>query len=67
VGGACGMHRRGEKMVRRFEGESPKEREHSDDRGVDGRTVLEWLLGRLVGAAWGGFTWLRIGTGGGLL
>jgi hypothetical protein len=24
-------------------------------------------LGRLIGGVWSGFTWLRIGTGGGLL
>jgi hypothetical protein len=46
--------------------ESPKEKYHLEDRGVDGRMVSKWTLGRLV---WGvsGFTWLRIGTIGGLL
>jgi hypothetical protein len=34
---------------KRFWCESPKERDHSEDRGVDGRMVLEWLLGRLTG------------------
>jgi hypothetical protein len=29
--------------------ESPKEKGHSKDRGVDGRTGLEWILGKLVG------------------
>jgi hypothetical protein len=29
--------------------ESPKERNHLKDRGVDGRMELEWILGRLVG------------------
>jgi hypothetical protein len=27
----------------------------------------KWTLGRLVGGVWSGFTWLRIGTVGGLL
>jgi hypothetical protein len=27
----------------------------------------KWTLGRLVGGLWSGFTWLRIGTVGGLL
>jgi hypothetical protein len=27
----------------------------------------KWILGRLVGGVWSGFTWLRIGTVGGLL
>jgi hypothetical protein len=44
-----------------------KERDHSEDLGVDGRTILEWILRK---QAWGvqtGFIWLRIGTSGGLL
>jgi hypothetical protein len=34
---------------------------------VGGRTALAWILGRLAWGGWGwsGFTWLRIGTGGG--
>jgi hypothetical protein len=28
---------------------------------------IKWTLGRLVGGVWSGFTWLRIGTVGGLL
>jgi hypothetical protein len=46
--------------------ESPKERDHSEDQGIDGG-VFEWILGRLAGRMWIGFEWLRIGTGGGLL
>jgi hypothetical protein len=37
-----------------------------EDRGVDARMRSEWILRRLVGV-WSGFSWLRIGTGGGLL
>jgi hypothetical protein len=29
--------------------ESQKERDHSEDRGVDGRMGSEWILGRLAG------------------
>jgi hypothetical protein len=29
--------------------ESPKNEEHPDDRGVDGRMALVWVSGRLVG------------------
>jgi hypothetical protein len=46
--------------------ESPREKDHFEDQGVDGRMGLEWILEILVGG-WSGFTWLRIGTGGGLL
>jgi hypothetical protein len=56
-----------EKKCTRFRWKSPKERDHSQDRGVDGKMGLEWILGRLVGGVWSGFTWLRIGTVGGLL
>jgi hypothetical protein len=28
----------------RFWSESPKESDHSDDRGIDGRVVLEWIF-----------------------
>jgi hypothetical protein len=47
--------------------ESLKVRDHLEDRGVDGRMGSKWTLGRLVGAMWSGFTWIRIETVGGLL
>jgi hypothetical protein len=28
--------------------------------------VIVWISGRLAGGMWSGFTWLKIGTGGGL-
>jgi hypothetical protein len=28
---------------------------------------IKWILGRLVGRIWSGFTWLSKGSGGGLL
>jgi hypothetical protein len=39
-----------------FRWESPKERDHSEDGGVDGRIGSEWILGRLsgVGGGWRG-------------
>jgi hypothetical protein len=47
--------------------ESPKERDHSEEGGIDRRMGSKWILGRLCGRVWSGFTWLRIGTCGGLL
>jgi hypothetical protein len=47
--------------------ESPKERVHLKDQGVDGRMESNWTLGRLVGSVLSGFTWRRIGTFVGLL
>jgi hypothetical protein len=46
---------------------SPKERKHSEDQGVDGTIESESIFGRLDGGGLSGFTYLRIGAGGGLL
>jgi hypothetical protein len=45
--------------------EGPKEKDHLEDQGVDGRKGSKWTLGILVGE-WSGFSWLRIGIVGGL-
>jgi hypothetical protein len=48
--------------------ESPKERDHLEDQGVDGRMEVGWILGRLAGGGrWSGYICLRIGTVGRLL
>jgi hypothetical protein len=36
--------------------EGPKERDHSEDRGVDGRMGSEWILERLAGDV----EWIRL-------
>jgi hypothetical protein len=54
--GACGMHRRGEKY-RRCWWESWKERDHSEDQGIDGKMGSEWILGRLAG---GWVDWIQL-------
>ena len=38
-----------------------------EDRGVDWRIILKWILENWDGWAWAGSILLRIGTGGGLL
>jgi hypothetical protein len=45
----------------------PEGKNHLEDQGVDGRIGSKWTIERWVGGAWSGFTWLRIGTVGGLL
>jgi hypothetical protein len=47
--------------------ESPKEKDHLKDQGVDGKKGSKWSLGRLVGEVLSGFIWLRIGITGELL
>jgi hypothetical protein len=32
--------------------EIPKERDHSEDRGINGRMGSKWILWRLVGGDW---------------
>jgi hypothetical protein len=43
-----------------------REGDHLGDPGVDGRIILKWIFMKWEGA-WTGLSWLRIGTGGGLL
>jgi hypothetical protein len=53
--------------VRRVLVGSLRERSHWGDQDVDGRIILRWIfrkLERVVGTGW---SWLRIGTGGGQL
>jgi hypothetical protein len=65
VGRACGTNLRGERSVQGFGGKPPKERDHLEDQGVDGRIGSEWILGRLAGG--GGTELVQDRTGGGLL
>jgi hypothetical protein len=37
------------------------------DQDVDGRIILRWNFRKLEGVVETGWSWLRIGTGGGLL
>jgi hypothetical protein len=43
-----------------------REGDHLGDPGIDGRIILKCILKKWYGA-WTGLSWLRIGTGGGLL
>ena len=42
-----------------------RERDHWGDPGVDGRIILRWIFRKWEGVVGTGWSWLRIGTGGG--
>jgi hypothetical protein len=44
--------------------ENWKGRNHLEDLGVDGKIILELILGKYGGRVWTGFILLRIGTSG---
>jgi hypothetical protein len=44
-----------------------KGRDHSEELGIDGKIILEWILEEESEKVWTGFSWLRIETSGGLL
>jgi len=46
MGRACDIHWRGEKCIQYFGWNTIKGRDHSEDIGVDGRIMLEWILDR---------------------
>ena len=46
---------------------NPREGDHLEDSGVDGRTMLRWIFRKLDVVMWTELSWLRIGTGGGSL
>jgi hypothetical protein len=49
-------------MRAKFWPENLKGRDQSEDIGVDGRIILEWILGKYGEKVWTKCMWLRIGT-----
>jgi hypothetical protein len=67
MGGACSKY--GEKIgAYRILVGRPEEGDNLGDPGLDGRIILKWIFKTWdVEVASIGLSWLRIGTGGGLL
>jgi hypothetical protein len=42
--------------------ENLKGGDHSDDLGIDGKIILEWILQKYDETVWSGCIWLRIET-----
>jgi hypothetical protein len=51
-------------MLTNFWAVNLKGRDHSEELGVDGMIILEWILGEKARLLWTRFVWLRIGTSG---
>jgi hypothetical protein len=66
MSGSCRTHR-GYEMCIKILAESVKGRGHSEDLGVDGRIILEWILVKQCGKVSTGCIWLRKLTTGGPL
>jgi hypothetical protein len=54
-------------MQAKFLSEKLTVRDHSKDLGVDGKIILECILGKQSGKLRAGFNWLRTEAGGGPL
>jgi len=63
---ACSMHER-DHMHTLFWMDNMKGRDHSENLDVDGKIILEWIIGKYGGKVWTGFIWLSMWTSGGLL
>jgi hypothetical protein len=54
-------------MHTKFWPETLNGRDDSEDRSIDGKIILEWILGKQGGKVWTGCIWVRIQTNGRLL
>jgi hypothetical protein len=65
MGGACSTYGERRGLYRVLVGK-PEGKNHLEDPGIDGRTII-WIFKNCDVGVWTGSSWLRIGTGGGHL
>ena len=66
MGRACGAYG-GDRGVHRVLVGKPEGKRLLGDQDVDGRIILRWIFRKWEGVVGTGWSWLRIGTGGGHL
>jgi hypothetical protein len=67
MGGTCSAYGGEERLIQGFGGGNLRVRDYLGDPGVDGRIILRWIFRKWDVVVWTGSSWLRVGTGGGLL
>ena len=63
MGGECSAYGAGERGVQGWG--NMRERDRWGDPDADGRIILRWIIRKWEGLVGTGWSWLRIGTGGG--
>jgi hypothetical protein len=64
VGRACSTNGEEEKCIEDIGGKARRKETTEKNQGVDGWTILKWILERQDGMVWIGLIWLKIGTNG---